>query len=325
LTLIDATAGGASVDGGTAFGSTGVSTVEGGVGDTIVGGFGANYIDASAGTQIIHGSLGESTVIAGRGDYIDGGGGALVIVDPKAGGFGSFSGGIGNLTVFDIGRSDTIVGGTGVPGGKGVTTFVNDTYTGTVLGGFSLITGGNDTVTGAANPAGGATVGANTWVIGQVGDTVIGGRGTMYVDASSGSESVIGGSATANVTIPSLQTASGGTAIQGGNLDTITGGSGTLQLYINSNVGAETVNLGAGHGAAALRDVDDGAGGASTSVSGFSTAIDVVQSRTSIDSLGVFLGMSQSNGSGGTILMFIDGSTMTLAGVASIAAIKFTQ
>jgi hypothetical protein len=35
--------------------------------------------------------------------------------------------------------------------------------------------------------------------------------------------------------------------------------------------------------------------------------------------------MSQSNGSGGTILMFIDGSTMTLAGVASIAAIKFTQ
>ncbi len=327
LTLIDATAGGDSILGGagTVAGaiaglSVAVNTaIEGGGGDTIAGGAGASYIDASAGAQTIAGGAGATTVLAGRGDHIAGGAGALRVIDPNASGFSSIAGGIGNLTVFDIGRSDTITGSTAG------TTFVNDTYTGTALGGFSLISGGSGTVSGAANPAGGAAIGANTWIIGQAGDTILGGSGNMYVDAGSGSESITGGSSTLAVTIPSLQTASGGTAIQGGNLDTITGGSGTLQLYINSNVGAETVNLGAGHGAAALRDIDVGAAGATTSVTGFNTATDLIQSKSGVDAQGVFLGTSKSDGSGGTILSFVDGSTMTLAGIASIGAIKFTQ
>ncbi len=307
LTLIDATAGGDSILGGagTVAGaiaglSVAVNTaIEGGGGDTIAGGAGASYIDASAGAQTIAGGAGATTVLAGRGDHIAGGAGALRVIDPNASGFSSIAGGIGNLTVFDIGRSDTITGSTAG------TTFVNDTYTGTALGGFSLISGGSGTVSGAANPAGGAAIGANTWIIGQAGDTILGGSGNMYVDAGSGSESITGGSSTLAVTIPSLQTASGGTAIQGGNLDTITGGSGTLQLYINSNVGAETVNLGAGHGAAALRDIDVGAAGATTSVTGFNTATDLIQSKSGVDAQGVFLGTSKSDGSGGTILSFV--------------------
>jgi hypothetical protein len=339
LTLINAIGGGANVQGGSGM-VTGTiaglrvavnTAIEGGGGDTITGGAGATYIDANViGPETITGGVGATTVEAGLGEVITGAAGALQVVDsylpslpldPPTGGFNTITGGAGNLTAFSIGIFDTITGSTAG------TTFVNDTYTkaGKAFGGSSLITGGSGTVTGAANPAGGAPIGANTWIIGQVGDTVVGGSGNIYVDASSGSESVTGGSSTVNVTIPSLETASGGSAIQGGSLDTIVGGSGTLQLYINSNVGAETVNLGAGHGAAALRDIDVGAAGAGTSVSGFSTASDAIQSRTSVDPQNVFLGTSQSDGHGGTILSFVDGSTMTLAGVASVGAIKFTQ
>ena len=51
----------------------------------------------------------------------------------------------------------------------------------------------------------------------------------------------------------------------------------------------------------------------------------MVQSKSSVSSTLAFLGTSKADGAGGTVLTFVDGSTMTLAGVASIAAIKFTQ
>jgi hypothetical protein len=121
--------------------------------------------------------------------------------------------------------------------------------------------------------------------------------------------------------------------VQGGALDTITGGGGTLQAFLNATGGAETVNLGTGHGVASLRDVASnisvsgatttfGAANGSISVTGFASATDIIQSKTSVNASGTFLGTSTTAG-GNTTLTFVDGSTMTLVGVTG--PLKFTQ
>jgi hypothetical protein len=60
-------------------------------------------------------------------------------------------------------------------------------------------------------------------------------------------------------------------------------------------------------------------------VTGFNTGSDVVASATSVNASNVFQGTSKSDGAGGTILTFTDGSTMDLLLVANVGAITFTQ
>jgi hypothetical protein len=315
LTLIDGTVGNVTVVGGsgTVAGAIAGSPVnlntaiEGGKFDAITAGAGATGIDGTPGSMTITGGTGSTTVLAGGGgDKITGGTGLLTVIDPNAGGgSASISGGTGNLDALILGKSETISGGTGW-------TVVNDSYAGS---GISSITGGSGTSAVPAGtlgfPAGSA---ANTMILGGVGDTINGGSGSM---------SVIGGTSDS---ITGASGANGATTITGANLDTITGNTGTLTVFINETTapgagsGNETINLGAGHGAAILQDVALSAsattGGATnlTSVTGFATGTDKIASGTSVNSSNVFLGTSNVSG-GNTTLTFLDGSKMTLVGV----------
>ena len=306
LTYVDASQGTITVQGGNStvvggpLGAGGFNTnILGGKGDQITLGSAPTYVNALAGTQTIIGGAGAAHIDAGAATTVQGGAGGLEVDGgPAFAGSAQIIGGAGNLSVFAIGKGDTIAGGTGANS-------INDAYGG---GGNSNITGGNGTVVG--------TGGVNTLVIGAVGDTIIGGTGTMSVNGIAGSM-VIG-------------VQGGNTTVQGGTGDTIIGaGAGTLQGFFNANTGAETVNLSPGHGIASLRDVS-AAGTAATkvSVTGFVAASDVIQSKTSVNATNVFQGTSAADGAGtGTVLNFLDGSTMTIVGVGagSTAGFKFTQ
>ncbi|HEX3951943.1 MAG TPA: hypothetical protein VHW90_00120 [Stellaceae bacterium] len=101
----------------------------------------------------------------------------------------------------------------------------------------------------------------------------------------------------------------------GGTGDSIVGNTGSMELDIASNLGAETVNLGATtHGATIIRDVSASGGTANTTIMGFSTGGDTIASRSSVSSSNVFLGSSTSSG-GSTVLTFLDHSTMILVGI----------
>lgn len=207
---------------------------------------------------------------------------------------------------------------------------------GTVSGNSQLIdaTGANpDVIAGAMTVSGCA--GATTVWAGR-GDSITG--GTTPIDdnyGSGGSSTITGGTVTGAGGLPvdteivgaagdTIAGGAGAATVQAANDDTVTGGSGTLQIYLDSDQRATTVNLGAGHGAARLRDVSvTGGAGSVISITGFAAANDVIQSKSSVSSVGSFLGTSTADGHGGTILTFLDGTTMTLAGVSDPSKITF--
>jgi hypothetical protein len=262
------------------------------------------------GNTIIGGS-GPMTVYGGKLDSITGGSGDLTVVEnPGASGAGqTIIGGSGDLTVFGFGTDELIVGGSG-------TNFIE----GEITGGPSSIVGGTGTVTGAGGQA------VNTLIITDKGDTVTGSSGSMSVEGGSGDAMIVAGT--------------GGTTVEGGKGNVIdNSGSGTLLVELNSQStsptvasalqgsGAETVDLGAGHGATTLRDVSVAGGTgplAETTVTGFATTTDTIASATSVSPTGTFLGSSETS-DGNTVLSFIDGSTMTLVGITDISKLTFTQ
>ena len=256
LTLINATGGGATVTGGSGtvtgsiagFQAGGTliainTAIEGGKGDNITGGAGATGIDGTPGSMTIAGGSGATTVVAGGGgDKITGGTGLLTVEDPSHGGSLSVTGGVGSLDVFNVGKGNTISGSTA---GWSV---INNSYD-TLAGAGSSITGGSGT---SSVPAAFGGIAANSFITGGAGDTITGSTGSMFVNAGTGN-SITGASG-----------ANGATTINGANLDTIAGNTGALLVNItatntNSTLpgsGNETINLGATHGAATLRDVD---------------------------------------------------------------------
>ncbi len=321
---VDGARGGNTISGGTNRGNFGAAafavtgaTVSGAAGDTIIGAQGSNsttYIAAgvkdviSSGegnttiagnlgsTDTINGGVGATTIYGSANDHITGGTGAMYLNDAIFAGAETVVGGAGNLTVFSIGKNFSITGSTGG------TTFIDDNYG---KGGNSNFIGGSGTVTGAGGLA------VNTVIIGAPSDTVSGSSGTTYIDGILGLQSITAGS--------------GATTVQGAIGDTVTGGSGTLLAYLNSDQATTTVNLGTGSGVATLQDVSVAGGkGSAISVTGFAAATDIVGSTQSVDTSDKFLGSSTSDGKGGTILTFLDGSKMTLAGVAfGTTTIKF--
>ena len=312
LTYVNARAGSIAVSSsanvtvtGSIEGTTNIGVaILGGAGDNIglIGNTGNELIDASAGSQTVTGGAGGTTVWGGKSDLITGGAGNLQVDDltPSVGGAEKITGGSGNLFVFNVGKSVTVTGST-----LG-TTFIDDTYG---SGGNSSITGG----TGTATSVFGGLFTANTDIIGAAGDTITGQSGSMYVNAQLGSQTVTGGS--------------GAATVLGGNLDVIVGGSGSLRVDITAKrSGSEQITLGTG--ADVLRDVSNPGGtgpAAATTVTGFNTTLDTIASATSVLPPTQFGTVISSSTGGNTTLTFADGSTMTLVGVASIGAIKFTQ
>ena len=305
LTAVDASRGNITVTGGSGSATGSVvgtpinvnTAILTGTGDVLNLGGAATYVEALfAGANTVNAGNGFVHADAGIGTSIVGSSGNLEVNAPL--GSTTVTAGTGNLFIFNMGKNEVVTGGSG-------TNFINDGYGG---GGNSSITGGSGTVTGAGGQA------VNTLIVGAAGDSIGGGSGSTSINAIAGSEAITVGA--------------GATTVQAGSKDTVTAnaGTGTLLVDLDSDQSTTTINLGGGHGAATLRDVSvTGGSTAQDSVTGFSTATDVIASKTSVNSSGTFLGTSASDGKGGTILTFLDGVQMTLAGVADPTKIKFTQ
>jgi hypothetical protein len=228
------------------------------------------------------------------------------------------------------GDSMTVVGSAG------------DTITGSTIAGTSqLIDVSNkdkNSIDGSETVIGGA--GATT-VLAGFGDSIVGGAGDMLVIGGE-HDTIVGGSG--SITIQggaddSIVPGSGGViSVEGhggmgdgqgggqgkGEADDSVGGGPATVASSNWTTGADQA---AGEativGTGGTTFVDDSGQGAST-VFGFDTQTDLVQSTTSVGAGDNFLGSSSTTAEG-TTLTFVDGSTMFLVGVTDPALIKFTQ
>lgn len=304
LTYINAQKGQVTIKGGdgsitgTVEGAAGYNTnILVGKGSSITLGGAATWIDATAGSTTITAGSGKVHIEAGNAD--------------------SIIGGKGDLEVDNIGNGDTITGGSGnlFSFGKGT----SETITGSISGWTLINSGGSSSIKGGSGTGAGTVLGAdgkfdNTVIVGATKDTITGGSATTtYINAFSGLETVTGGS--------------GATTVLAGKGDSIIGGNGTFEVDIDSDTNGKsvTVDLSKGTGAATLRDISTkGGGGGDASVTGFDTKGDAIASKTSVSTTGTFLGTSKSDATG-TTLTFLDGTTITLAGVTDITKVKFTQ
>ncbi|HEV8681087.1 MAG TPA: calcium-binding protein [Stellaceae bacterium] len=148
-------------------------TVLGARNDTIIGSNNPFNVQSifSAGVESIVGGAGSTNVFAAAFDTVVGAGGGLTVAGAASGHL-SITGGVGGLTAFDLGTTNVVTG-------TGGTVFIDDSYAG---GGDSTLTGG----TGAIN-----------FLKGGIGDRLVGGNGggttTTIIDASLGSQTVVGG------------------------------------------------------------------------------------------------------------------------------------
>ncbi len=303
LSAIDGSKGSVSIQGGNGtvtgspVGATGFNTaILSGMGDVLTLGSAKVYVESLfAGANTVNAGAGFAHVDAGAGTSVGGSTGGLEVNAP--GGAGTVTGGSGNLFVFNIGKSEVVTGATGG------TTLIDDGYGN---GGNSTLTGGSGASTFTVT-IGGSAVALNTEIVGAPGDKIAGSGGTTYIDGILGSQSITAGS--------------GATTVQAAAGDTVNSGSGTLQVFLDSDQATTTVNLGAGHGAAKLSDVSViGGAGSTISVTGFATATDVIQSPTPG---AVLVATSTKDGSGNVVLHFLDKSTMTVAGVTDASKITF--
>jgi hypothetical protein len=220
----------------------------------------------------------------------------------------------------------------------------------------ALLTGSYKVVDETGNEAiqiiGSSNGGDSMTVVGSAGDTIIGSAiagAQQLVDASGknpladpGPQTILGGSGPMTVLAgvgDSIVGGSGDMLISGGANDTIIGGSGamTVQGGVDDSIVAgtgEIISVHGGHGhfghrqdgpdndTAGITLLDRGHG--SSTVTGFNTLTDDIQSATAVGDDGQFLGTSHSTAAG-TTLNFVDGSTMVLAGVTDPSKIDFTK
>ena len=197
----------------------GSESIGGAVGDTILGGSGANqFLDGHLGHQSITGGTAGNEMIWGAA------------TDTVRGGSG------GNETIAGVPGETTF-------GSSGANVFINATGGNqSVLGGSagndSVWTAAGDTIHGGSN---------NETVGGVAGVTMIGGTGgNQFLDASQGHQSVLGGSG-GNETIWGAATdtitgGSGGNETIGGVAgETILGGSGA-NIFINATGGNQSID-----------------------------------------------------------------------------------
>jgi hypothetical protein len=196
---------------------------------------------------------------------------------------------------------------------------------------------GPETIFGGAGP---------TTVDAGIGDSIVGGSGNMSIDGGQ-NDTIIGGSGAITISGSSNDSivpgsggiisvhghghgygdgdgdGDGGHDHDGGDAMTTVGGA----TVANANGGDYSAAAGTG----AYTPADTVAGvtfmdpghGAST-VTGFDTATDSIQSATSVDANGTFLGTSAAKAQG-TLVTFLDGSTLLLAGVTQVDQIHFIK
>ncbi len=263
--------------GNTIFLGDGSESIGGAIGDTIIGGNGANqFLDGhlghqsitggSAGNETIWGALtdtvrggsgGNETIGGVAGETIFGSSGANVFINATGGNQSVRGGSAGNDSVWTAagdtihggGNNATVGGVAGVTmvGGTGGNQFF-DASQGhqSVLGG----SGGNETIWGAATDTITGGNGGNETIGGVSGETILGGSGAnIFVAAMNGNMSVVGGSA-GNMTV----WAGAGDTIRGGSdnetiggvpNDTVIGGNGGNQ-FIDGSQGHQSILGGSG-------------------------------------------------------------------------------
>lgn len=317
--------------------------------------------NAVAGAMTITGGAGATTVWAGAGDSITGGAGAITVAG-NADNNMTVAGGTGNLDTFNFGTGNSVTGATSasatsfiddnyggshntITGGAGPTTVIAGKSDLIAGGAGSLLVNamhGTTTITGGAGAStiwGGAneSITGGTGALQVAGDaanavTITGGAGNLLAFNLGAGDSVTGSTAGTTFIDDSYGTSStntltggaGASTVIAGSGDSINGGAGTLEAPIGSNLtGSETVNLSAA--VSGVRDDSSGGAGTNATVMGFgNNASNLVGSATSVNASNQFLGTSSSSG-GNTTLTFLDGTKMTLIGVSSVGAIKFTQ
>ncbi|MGE5269420.1 MAG: hypothetical protein ACM3JG_07075, partial [Thiohalocapsa sp.] len=254
-------------------------SVFGSQGDTIIGSANpgvSQYIDATGtnnsknpgpfeGAESVIGGAGDTSVVGGSGDVITGGAGFLQVVDDKHSGNQTVTGGAGSLKVFNIGADFSITGSTGG------TTYIDDSYGN---GGHSSIIGGFGT--GLLTDKG--LSGENTFIVTDKNDLVTVGSALTYINAQKGTVTITGGTGSTNGTVEGasgyntnilagqntlitlnsaatwVDATAGSTTITGGSGkahieagkgDSITGGSGDLEV---NNIGNnDTITGGSGN------------------------------------------------------------------------------
>jgi hypothetical protein len=309
----------------------------GGGGNTIVGGGGTGIATTPLGTTVGAGTF----VVGGQGDQITGGSGSMLVNGLD--GSMTIDGGIGTSTIWGAG-GDSVVGGSGamqvsgnavtVTGGSGNLYVIGGTGDSVAAGGgSSTVAGGSaETITGGTG---------NLQVDAITGSTVTGGPGNLSVLGLGTGNSVVGSTGAATFIDDSytstttgaftggsntLTGGAGNSTIVAGPGDSISGGTGALLAQFHSALpGSETATLStvAGRGAATIADLNDLTGsGTKVTVTGFNTTTDQILSAQSVSGT-TFIGTSASDGKGGTVLTFKDGTTMDIVGVASVTSIKF--
>lgn len=360
ITIAGSSAGGSSI---TVTGSSGDTVTGSSVsGNTqLIDASGTNAL-VNPGPITISGGAGATTVWAGNSDKITGGAGTLLVAGDKSS-LMTITGGAGNLNAFNFGTKNSVTGSTAgttfiddnyggsantLVGGAGSTTVIagsNDVITGgtgamlvNAINGPSTITGGSGstTVWGGANESitggsGALTVAGNA----ASGETIKGGTGSLFAFNFGKNVSVVGSTSVGSTSFiddnygsgesNTIRGGAGPTTIIGGKSDSIIGGTGSLVVGLDSGDTGVAINLTvSGRGAATITDnsVSGSTVGTST-VTGFSTSTDVIQSATSTGA--ELVASATSDGAGGTILHFNDGSTMTLVQIASASSITFTS
>ncbi len=285
--------------GNTIFLGDGSESIGGAVGDTILGGSGANqFLDGHLGHQSITGGTAGNEMIWGAAtDTVRGGGGgnetiagvpgettfgssgANVFINATGGNQSVLGGSAGNDSVWTAagdtihggGNNATVGGVAGVTmvGGTGGNQFF-DASQGhqSVLGG----SGGNETIWGALTDTITGGNGGNETIGGVSGETILGGSGAnIFVAAMNGNMSVVGGSA-GNMTVwagagDTIRGGSDNETIGGVQNDTVIGGNGGNQ-FIDGSQGHQSILGGSGGNetiwGAATDTITGGSGGNET-------------------------------------------------------------
>jgi len=318
------------------FAASAGDTVTIGAGDDTVSALGGYVtVQGGAGSFVFSGGAGPNTVLGGSGaETIYGGAGGGVFTGGSAGGNVLVSQGAyyGNTTLTGSGYGNRIFGSASgrdvLAGGLGHDTILGGGSTTSITGGSaasSVIFAGAGATTVFGGAAGGDTVvgGSGTLSVeAHGGDEIFAGAGTLLVSGSnSGADFVGGGSGALNVTgnggglevaegagAASISTGSGAALVFGGpGSSTVTGGAGSLQVSIGR--GAMTVNEGAGP---TLYDVTAGSAGGSAVLDGFRPGSDRVELFGYAAS-----GQQVTSSGGSTTISLSDGTKIELVGVSN--------
>ena len=316
-----------AVAGTTVLAGSGDDTITAAAGQvTVVGSAGSLAFLGGSGASSVTGGAGSGTIFGGSGGgYFDGGrAGFNVLVSQGAGGANTSltGGGAGDQIFGSASGNDVLVAGPGrdsILGGSGHTTIQGGSTASVVFtaGGSSVVfggTGGGDTIVGGSG---------SLDVDAQKGDAIFGGGGALNVTGSkSGADSIIGGSGALSVdgqggnmlvvaasSNSSIQVGNGASLIfTGSGSSTVTGGAGSLQMVLGS--GASSVSEGAGP---AVYDVVKGAAGGADVLNGYRPAADQIRL------FGYQASDLQVSVSGGSsVVTLTDGTRIDVVGVTEL-------